>query len=262
MMETTMDSAPNKLYSALLAAQRAMGPLTKNAQNPHLKNKYADLSAVLTTIEQPLWENGLVMVQRFDGVDGPDGHSIPVLITELVHAESGQSVKSTALLLCKEPNDPQKMGSAITYYRRYSLMSLLGLTAEDDDGNSAARPAPPRQIERGKPEPYHEMHFVESAPRPASPAAPASAQPGQMRVVDRPVDMAARLDTDQVLAILGEMDDSREPWHEIKRYADDQSDGREGDDVLRIHDKLRAIASRRKAAAPAPAATPPANHAG
>ena len=59
------------------------------------------------------------------------------------------------------------------------------------------------------------------------------------------------LDTDQVLTILGEMNDSKEPWHEIKRYADDQSAGRAGDDVLRIHDKLRAIASGRKAKAPA-----------
>jgi hypothetical protein len=59
------------------------------------------------------------------------------------------------------------------------------------------------------------------------------------------------LDTDQVLTILSEMDDSKEPWHEIKRYADDQSAGRAGDEVLRIHDKLRAIASGRKSMAPA-----------
>jgi hypothetical protein len=73
-------------------------------------------------------------------------------------------------------------------------------------------------------------------PRPA-PAPPAA-----------PVANGSRPDPDQVIAILGEMDDAREPWHEIKRYADDQSDGRFGDDVLRIHDKLKAIATRRREA--------------
>jgi hypothetical protein len=63
-----------------------------------------------------------------------------------------------------------------------------------------------------------------------------------------PVANGSRPDPDAVLAILGEMDDAREPWHEIKRYADDQSTGRFGDDVLRIHDKLKAIAARRKEA--------------
>lgn len=58
---------------------------------------------------------------------------------------------------------------------------------------------------------------------------------------------APTLDTAQVLTILREMDEAREPWHHIKQYADEQSAGRSGDDALRIHDALRAIAARRKA---------------
>ena len=79
------------------------------------------------------------------------------------------------------------------------------------------------------------------APRPQprpTPAAPAPSGP------------QPALDVDQVLTILGEMDEGKEPWHEIKRYADDQSATREGDDVLRIHDKLKAIVARRKGIKP------------
>jgi hypothetical protein len=76
-------------------------------------------------------------------------------------------------------------------------------------------------------------------PAPAPPAAP--------------VANGSRPDPDQVIAILGEMDDAREPWHEIKRYADEQSTGRGGDDQLRIHDKLQAIAKRRRESVKPPA---------
>lgn len=138
------DKPATNLYTALLAAQRAMGPLTKNAQNPHLKNKYADLSAVLDTIEQPLWDNGLIVLQQFQyDFVGDDravgGNPIPVLVTQIIHVESGERIESTVPLLAKDPTDPQKVGSTITYYRRYSLITLLGLSAEDDDGNAAAK---------------------------------------------------------------------------------------------------------------------------
>lgn len=137
----------SSLYTALLAAQRAMGPVKKDATNPAFKTRYASLQSVLETIEGPLSENGLVLLQRFDvGAEGP------VLITEIVHAETGDRVSSAVPIVGKDPTDPQKMGGAITYYRRYSLLALLGLAPEDDDGNSAAQPRPaprpttPRQI--------------------------------------------------------------------------------------------------------------------
>jgi hypothetical protein len=77
-------------------------------------------------------------------------------------------------------------------------------------------------------------------PAPDRPPAASRANPPAEALAPAP------LDTDQVLTILGEMDEAREPWHDIKRYADDQSDGRTGDDVIRIHDKLKAIAHGRK----------------
>jgi hypothetical protein len=146
------EQPPNSLYPALLAAQRAMGPVTKNATNPHLKSKYADLGAVLDTIEQPLWDNGLLLVQRFTHDQGG-----AILVTELIHAASGERLVSEVPVVSKDPTDPQKMGGAITYYRRYSLLALLGLSPEDDDGHAAAQPRP--------------------QPAPARNAAPAFVQP-------------------------------------------------------------------------------------
>jgi hypothetical protein len=89
---------------------------------------------------------------------------------------------------------------------------------------------------------------AQERPAPAPPAAPST-----MRVVDKPGALESRPDPDAVLAILGEMDDAREPWHQIKKYADDQSEGRGGDDQLRIHDKLQAIAKRRRESVKLPA---------
>jgi hypothetical protein len=137
------DTPATTLYTALLAAQRAMGPVKKDARNPAFKSSYASLKSVLDTIDGPLSDNGIVMVQRFQPDNGE-----AILVTELIHAESGERLSSAVRVVGANPTDPQKMGSAITYYRRYSLLALLGLTPEDehdDDGNAASKPAPPRQ---------------------------------------------------------------------------------------------------------------------
>lgn len=131
------DTQPTNLYTALLAAQRVMGKVIKNATNPHLKSKYADLGSVLDTIEQPLWDNGLLIVQRFTHDQGG-----AILVTELIHAASGERIASEVPVVSKDPTDPQKIGAAITYYRRYSLLALLGLSPEDDDGHAASLPRP------------------------------------------------------------------------------------------------------------------------
>jgi len=140
-----MSEHPNTaLYTALLTAQRNMGPVVKNASNPAFKTKYANLDSVIDAITGPLNDAGLLLVQRFAVDQGG-----PVLVTEVIHAASGQSLTSTVPVTCKDPADPQKMGGAITYYRRYSLLALLGLAPEDDDGNAAAKPATPAQAHQG-----------------------------------------------------------------------------------------------------------------
>lgn len=234
------DTPPIKLYAALYKAQQAFGAVVKNKQNPHLKNFYADLGAVLETVEQTLWDNALIIVQRFTHEQGA-----PALITELIHAESGQSITSTLPVICKDPSDPQKLGGAITYARRYSLLALLSLTAEDDDGNSAAQPAPQRQQQYPPSQPT-------SAPRSNGSAPTRAAQPPTPQRPPQPPTPALAPDDPlaDVLATLRGMETRREPWAAIKKYGDEQ--GAMADDYGKatITSTLHAIATRRKAAAP------------
>lgn len=145
------------IYKALLAARAEFGPVIKAKRNPHFKSWYADLEAVLDAVSEPLAKNGLVLIQSPDC--GPDG---VVLVTSLVEVTSGTSVTCRYPLTPVKPNDPQALASALTYARRYSALSLLGVAPEDDDGNAAAeRPTPaPAKVEP-KPKPAE-------APRPIS----------------------------------------------------------------------------------------------
>lgn len=132
---------PTKLYQALLLALGEMGPVLKNASNPAFRSKYADLGAVLDAVDEPLHKHGLIVLQRL-GVS-LDPTDLPLLTTALIHAESGEIIECCVRVVSKDPSDPQKFGGALTYYRRYSLLALLGLAPEDDDGNAASQPPRP-----------------------------------------------------------------------------------------------------------------------
>ena len=127
-----------KLMPALLKAQKAISAVKKDSKNPHLKNNYASIEAVIEAVKHALNENDIVFIQPLDKV----GQST-VVTTRLIHV-SGEYLESCLLLsLPKDKDghdktDPQSVGSAITYARRYSLCSLLGLSQEDDDGNAAS----------------------------------------------------------------------------------------------------------------------------
>ncbi len=115
------------LYPKLHAAKQKIGKVVKNANNPHFKKSYADINALIESVEPLLIEQGLLLLQPIE-----DG----VVSTLIIDIETGQSVVSSMRL--PEIQDPQKIGSAVTYYRRYTLQSLLSLQAEDDDANSAS----------------------------------------------------------------------------------------------------------------------------
>jgi len=117
----------NGLYPKLHAAKQKIGKVVKNSTNPHFKKSYADINALVESVEPLLIEQGLLLLQPIE-----DG----VVSTLIIDIESGQSVVSSMRL--PEIQDPQKIGSAVTYYRRYTLQSLLSLQAEDDDANSAS----------------------------------------------------------------------------------------------------------------------------
>ena len=118
-----------KNYTKLLEAKREIGKATKNATNPHFKNKYVDINALIETVEPVLLNHGLILLQPIE-----DGKQY----TRIVDAEDGSFIESFITLPLGLT--PQAMGSSITYFRRYSLQSLLGLMAEDDDGNKASKP--------------------------------------------------------------------------------------------------------------------------
>jgi hypothetical protein len=126
------DRAP--LAKAFVAAQKATESVKKAATNPAFKSKYADLAHVVEGVIPALNAAGVGVLQ-FPGFDG----QMVSVTTTLLH-ESGSSVTST-LAMRPTKSDPQGVGSAITYARRYSLLAMTGAAPEDDDGNAASRPA-------------------------------------------------------------------------------------------------------------------------
>jgi len=124
------------LGKALLAAQMASESIKKAASNEHFKTKYADLSHVVEGVVPALNNAGVVAIQNpdFDG-------QVVAVTTTLLHAESGSSITGV-LHLRPSKADPQGVGSATTYARRYALLAMTGAAPEDDDGRAASGPGP------------------------------------------------------------------------------------------------------------------------
>jgi hypothetical protein len=129
-----------ELAKAMVKFHSVVGKVSKDAKNPFFKNKYASLSNIIEAVTKPLNDNGLSVLQL---------PSIEGLTTLLLH-ESGEWISSVSSTPVKDATDPQKLGSAITYARRYALGAILSLNIdEDDDGQKASAP-PKRQA--AKPE--------------------------------------------------------------------------------------------------------------
>jgi len=134
----------DKLAPALCKAQGIIEAASKNAENPHFRKKYADIGAIWDAVRKPITDNGLCIIQEPQSANGK-----VVLVTTLLHS-SGQYIRSSiSMPVVKQ--DPQGYGSAITYARRYSLQSIVGISAEDDDGNAASQPQPARPAPQAKP---------------------------------------------------------------------------------------------------------------
>jgi len=117
----------------LVKAQSEIGVVFKSEDNPYFKSKYADINGMLAVVKKPLNDNGWAILQALTTVDGKLG-----LRTILIH-ESGEKLEDFCPL--PECPDAQKYGSAITYFRRYALQSILALQAQDDDANIASNKA-------------------------------------------------------------------------------------------------------------------------
>lgn len=124
------------LLAALLAVQQETTTLPKDAINPHFRSKYTPLDTIVEHVSPILNRHGLVWMTK----PGSDDRGEPVLRYTLAHAPSGEREEGEMPLLLTKA-DPQGMGSAITYARRYSLCAVLNLVAdEDDDGNAGSQP--------------------------------------------------------------------------------------------------------------------------
>lgn len=120
---------------ALAKAQMEMGPALKDSVNPAFKSKYADLAAVMAACLPALNRNEIAVVQPV--CQDEFGRSVKTI---LIHS-SGETLECSVPLIVAK-NDMQGLGSAMTYARRYGLMSMAGIAPDDDDGNAAAKAAP------------------------------------------------------------------------------------------------------------------------
>ena len=110
-----------------------MAGATKSAANPFFKSKYANLEEVIRVVKTAFEANGLSFVQFPISGEGTAG------VETIILHESGEFISNEFMLKCSKA-DPQGMGSAITYARRYGLQSACGIPSEDDDGNAASAP--------------------------------------------------------------------------------------------------------------------------
>ena len=124
------------IYQKLHEAKLEIGKVAKNAKNPHFKNTYADLNALIEAVEPILLDKGLVLLQPIK-----EGKVFTIItsITDSVSIESYIDLPNNL--------NPQQLGSAVTYFRRYTLSSLMTLQAIDDDGQHASQPVKVQKTE-------------------------------------------------------------------------------------------------------------------
>lgn len=145
---------PTKMFDDLMAVQKELPSLQKSAINPHFGSKYIPLEELISQLLPVLNKHNFVLLQQPTTLNGE-----PALKYGL-HHKTGEKIENTMPLLLAK-NDPQAQGSAITYARRYSVMSMLGLVADqDDDGNKASgtgttgtnAPAPAKAAPKASPD--------------------------------------------------------------------------------------------------------------
>ena len=126
--EVAPQAASLNIYQKLHLAKQSMGKVIKNATNPHLKRNYADINSIIDTVEPILLDHGLLLIQPVKE------DKVYTIIIDIETEEYVESFMQLPVI-----TDAQKLGGAITYFRRYTLVSLLSLQAVDDDGHEASR---------------------------------------------------------------------------------------------------------------------------
>lgn len=119
---------PSNIYFKLWKAKQEIGKINKSADNPFFKSKYADLNTILDVVEPILHKYNLILLQPVQ-----DGR----VCSQVIDIETKEGVYSEMEL--PAINDPQKLGGCVSYYRRYTLQSLLSLSMQDDDANDVTQ---------------------------------------------------------------------------------------------------------------------------
>ena len=125
------------ISKALVQAQKNFGKALKTSSNPHFKSRYADLSNVVEAVIDGLHSANIALIQKTHEVQG--GAQVETIFLH----ESGEEYSAGILFVPAVKQDAQGYGSALTYARRYSLMTACGIAPEDDDGNAASQPRKP-----------------------------------------------------------------------------------------------------------------------
>lgn len=120
-----------KISAALVKAQSEMGNASKGSSNPFFKSKYADLNSIREACLPVLNAHGISVLQPTTVLDGK------LYVETLLLHESGEFISGMYEVVVGKQNDPQALGAAISYSRRYSLQSIVNIGAEDDDAESA-----------------------------------------------------------------------------------------------------------------------------
>ena len=129
-----------KISGALLAAQKDITFAGMTKTNPQFHSQYADLPSVIDAVKTPLNNNGIVFLQTCSPSEDDKLH----LTTRLLH-ESGEWIEDMMVMPLVKSN-PQGLGSAISYARRYSLAAITGLYQADDDGQAATAEKEPKLV--------------------------------------------------------------------------------------------------------------------
>jgi len=122
-----MSKKETSINEKLFNLQQEIGTISKDASNPFYKSKYFDINSLIKQLQPLLKKHRLLLLQPIEE---------DMVVSKLLCVDGTGGVISGLKL--PVITDPQKLGSCITYYRRYTLSSLLGLQSEDDDGNTAS----------------------------------------------------------------------------------------------------------------------------
>jgi hypothetical protein len=138
------------IYQDYAELRIKIGALQKSGKNPHFKSTYVKLNTVLDEIDKHIKDSGFVcFIQLPVAINGKN-----YLHTELIHGEGEKIECDLELITTKQ--DPQMLGSSLTYMRRYSLITLLGLQDDDDDGNVGSGKEEKKQEPKQEPKPKTE----------------------------------------------------------------------------------------------------------